>query len=191
MTIQAATRGCWLPVAINSRLSWGGLVFGLALLSACSSSPGIGPFGNGGTPGAECVPVSSGGVITYGFEEFHNSGGPAQIESVSLVSPHDLRVLAAWAVPITGHTLYGVWGGYPAPGDLSPGVQWADRQHADGAVIRHSDGSDVTNLVLVLKPDGRKGTASALEVLYESGGKQYEMTMPTSIEVIVAKSCPA
>jgi hypothetical protein len=184
-------------VAKSKRLVFGGLASGLALLGACSSTAsigstgGIGPFGNGGTPGAECVPVSPGGVITYGFEEFHNTGGTAQIQSVSLASPHDLRVLAALAVPITGHMLYGVWGGYPSPGDLSPGVQWAHRQDADGAVIPHSHGTDVINLVLVLKPVGKKGTASGLDVLYKSGGTRYQMTMPTSIEIIVANSCPA
>ena len=38
------------------------------LLVGCSSSPAMntGPFGNGGTPGEECVEVPAGKVLSYG-----------------------------------------------------------------------------------------------------------------------------
>ena len=92
-----------------------------AFLAGCSSGPAMntGPFGNGGSPGEECIEVPAGKVLSYGFEAFSNSGPAATIERAGLADPHGLRVLAAYAVPITGTDLYGVWFGYPPTARIS------------------------------------------------------------------------
>jgi hypothetical protein len=136
-----------------------------------------------------CEPVRHGGVLSYGFEAFTNTGDTATIERVALTDPHGLRMLAAYAVPVTGSTLYGVLDGYPPAHYIPPGVHWAQRQRADGAIIPHSGRTQI-NLVLVLKPTGAKGTAQAVDVFYQAAGQHYHLQTNTSIEVLVAPSCP-
>jgi hypothetical protein len=126
-----------------------------ALLAGCASGAAVntGPFGNGGSPGEECVVLHHGAVLSYGFEEFRNSSAStAVIDKVALADSHGLGMLAAYVVPITGYDLYGVLTGFPPAAHLPPGVQWSQRRRADGATIPHSRAHDVTNLVLVLKP---------------------------------------
>lgn len=78
-------------------------------------------------------------ALTFGFEAFRNSGGTATIDKVDLADPHGIKLLAAYAVPITGGHLYGVQRGYPH-GGVPEGVQWSRRQRADGATVPHSRG---------------------------------------------------
>lgn len=171
-----------------------GLACGLALIAACSGANAIntGPFSAGGPIGDRnevCAPVSRGGVLTYGLDSFTNSSsGPATIERVALTGPHNLQVLAAYAVPLTGTYGYGVRRGAPPARHLPAGVHWAQRQRADGAVI--PPGAS-TILVLVLKPAGTKGTARSVDMFYRSAGQQYHLQTSTSIEVLVAKACPS
>ena len=99
----------------------GGLAFGLALLlGGCGSSDGpntSGPFGHAGTDRwVQCFPVPRGGVGTFAGLEFSNRGGPARIERVTLADAHNLQIVSAWAVPITGLDLMGVFAGYPPVG---------------------------------------------------------------------------
>lgn len=154
-------------------------VLTLGALTGCGNGVNTGPFGNGSpTRGGSCVPVRPGGVITDGLEEFRNMGkAVATIEKVSLYKPHDLSVMTAYVVPITGHTLYGWWAGYPtaAIAHKVRGVQWSHRQRADGAHIRPSPRSRnaVTNLLLVLKPTATVGTASAIDISYRESGQDY------------------
>jgi hypothetical protein len=172
-----------------------GLVLGLALLllCACGTNAADGPFGeSGGSPGAVCAWATANGVVFYGAEEFANSGGRATIEKVSLVAAHNLRVVAGWAVPITGTSTLGVAQGYrPVEGEIAPGIQWSERQLLNGAVIPHSRGHDVTNVVLILKPSGTRGFAKAVVVYYKSGGTNYVLRWPIAVEVFVGHGCPA
>ena len=151
-----------------------------------------GPFNPGATSSdrnALCTPVRPGGVLTLGMDAFPNTGGgPATIERVALTDPHNLQIPAAYAVPLTGTNLYGVLDGFPPARHLPAGVHWAQRQRADGAVIPPGA---YTNLVLVLKPAGTKGTARSIDMFYRSGGQQYHFQTATSLEVLVAKSCPS
>jgi hypothetical protein len=64
-----------------------------------------------------------------------------------------------------------------------PGVQWARRQRADGAVIPHLPGQAVYNLVLVLKPSGTVGTATTEYVYYQSGGNSYLLNLGVSVKL--------
>ena len=128
-------------------------------------------------------------MLTFGLDAFPNTGGvPATIERVALTDPHNLQIIAAYAVPLTGTQLYGVLDGAPPARHLPAEVQWAQRQQADGAVIPPGA---YTNLVLVLKPAGKKGTARSVDMFYRSGGQQYHFQTVTSIEVLVAKACPS
>jgi hypothetical protein len=175
-----------------NRLRWGGLACGLTLLAGCSAANAVntGPFGGGGgDKNSICAPVRRGGVLSYGIEAFTNTGCTATIERVALTDPHGLRMLAAYAVPVTGNTLYGVLDGNPPARYIPPGVHWAQRQRPNGAVIPHSKGTQI-NLVLVLKPAGAKGTARAVDVFYRAAGRHYHLQANTSIEVLVAPSCP-
>lgn len=179
------------------RLSIGGLAFGLALLLAGCGSDGPaanGPFGTGGGTGEVCAWTTAGNVLTYGVEDLRNSGGTATINKIALVDPRHLRVVSAWAVPITGTNLLGVFRGEPPSGygggaPLAAGIQWTQRQPANGAVIPHSRGHDVTNLVLVLKPSGPVGTATAVDVYYTEGGTAYLLHWPIRMEVKVGREC--
>lgn len=107
---------------------------------------------------------------------------------MALTDPRNLRMVAAYAVPVTGTTLYGVLDGFPPARYIPPGVQWAQRRRAHGAVIPHSRGTQ-TNLVLVLKPIGRKGTAQSVDVFYRSAGQEYHLRTHTGIEVLDGPSC--
>jgi len=178
-----------LPGSARRLRRWG-LACGLALLAVCSSTNAVntGPFGGGGDTGALCVPVGRGGVLSYGLDTFTNTGGTATIERVALTDPHDLRILAAYVVPVTGTIAYGVLSGYPPARNLPPGVQWDRRQRANGAVIPHSPGTQY-NLVLVLKPAGEKGTARSVDVFYRAAGQEYHLQTTTSIKVLAGPAC--
>lgn len=147
-----------------------------------------GPLTSGVTTGEECVPVRPGGVVSYGFEVLRNTGrAAAVITKIGLASASGLRILQAWAVPIRGHTLYGVLDGYPPYPHLPPGVEWASRQNADGAIIPRSQQRQVTNLVLVLKPTKRTGWAAGVQVYYSESGRKYYLQ--THISIRLARSC--
>jgi hypothetical protein len=181
------------PASAKHLRRWG-LACGLALIAACSGANAIntGPFSPGTTSGDRnevCAPVRPGGVLTYALDSFTNSGGgPATIERVALTDPHNLQIIAAYAVPLTGTYGYGVLDGAPPARHLPAGVHWAQRQRADGTVI--PPGAQ-TILVLVLKPAGTKGTARSIDMFYRSAGQQYHLQTITSIEVLVAKACPS
>lgn len=163
-------------------------------LAGCSSGVifNSGPLGGQGSTGINCAPVDGrGGVLSYGFIEFANSSAsPVVITKVSLADPRGLRMLAAYVVPITGDTLYGLLQGYPPAKHLPSGVQWPERQRADGAIIEHSRGQDVTNLVAVLKPTRNPGWARGINIYYHSsGGQRYLLRQGVQILVSINR-CP-
>lgn len=179
------------------RLTWllraaAALLAGALLASCASASANYGPLASGGLgAGQECIPVPPGGVVSYGFQAFSNPGSAATVTKVDLAEPRNLRILQAWIVPVTGHDLYGVLDGYPPDGHLPRGVQWAQRQSADGAVIPHLQGPDVANLVLVLEPLAKVATAAGVNVSYTEAGTSYQLQTHFAIQVVTAKSCPS
>ena len=159
------------------------------LLTACGAGvPTDGPFGNGGTPSAECAPVPHGGVLSSGFEALENhSSAAARITSVTLAGPqHGLTVLAAYVIPVTGHDLYGVRDGYPQADQMPAGEDWPHRQPAVGADV---PAMKVANLLLVLRPAKAGGTAAGIDVSYSSSGRQYLLQTATSLKIVVGPSC--
>jgi hypothetical protein len=172
----------------------GGLAAGLALLLAgCAGSApnSVGPFG--GAPKSsigECLFAPRGSVATLAASAFANSGGPGRISKITLVDPHDIKIVTAWVVPDTGLDLIGVFAGYPplgikglGPPSIPPGIQWRHRQRADGALIPHTPGQDSINLVLVLKASGVKGTVKDVYIYYEAGGNNYRLDLAFAIQL--------
>jgi len=163
-------------------------------LAGCSSGVifNSGPLGGQGSTGINCASViGRGGVLTYAFIEFANtSASPVVITKVTLADPRGLRMLAAYVVPITGDTLYGLRPGYPSARGMPSGEQWAQRQRADGATVKHSRGQDVINLVAVLKPTRNPGWARGINIYYHSsGGQRYLLRQGVQILVFINR-CP-
>lgn len=179
-----------------NRFTLGGLACGLALLAAaCSTGGGLsgnGPFGSGGpNSGTICAWTRPGGVVYDGFEAFSNTGGTATIDKVALVDARNLRLVTAWVVPITG-TLVRVGQGYPSASSLAsdaPGVRWELRQHIPDAVVRHTHGQEGINLVLVVKPSGKVGTAKAINLYYEVGETRYLRHFADGLRIQVGRTC--
>jgi hypothetical protein len=163
------------------------------LLAGCGSSGSVpalntGPLGGGGEAGELCNPVYRGESLTNGFTALSNSStSPVVIERVALARPRQLRLLAAYIVPITGHYLLGDWAGFPPPaGKLDPGVQWAQRRPAGGARIAPGQPHEVVNLVVILKPESAIGSASGIDVYYTAAGTRYHLRTATGLRVVVA-----
>lgn len=172
----------------------GGLACGLALLAvACSNGGRLatdGPFGNGGPySGTVGDCARPGGVAYSGAVGFHNMGRTATTEKVALVHPRNLRLVAAWVVLITGTDTVGVGSGYPPGSPLPPGVQWGQRQRVPGAVVRHTRGHDIIDLVLVVKPSAKVGTATAINLYYQASGTHYLLHVPYGLKISVGRTC--
>ncbi len=56
------------------RLLPGTLCAAAAFLAACSSQPPVGPLGNGGTGGQQCMVGHTGQPLTLGIYELQNKG---------------------------------------------------------------------------------------------------------------------
>jgi hypothetical protein len=197
---SAASPGHWPrpvkedKVIAANRVTLGGLACGLALLLAACGSGGLsdnGPFGNGGSnSGIICAWTRPGGVAHDSFNAFPNTGGTATVTKVALVHPRHLRLIVAWVVPTDGS--FGAAGqGYP-PASWSkslPGFYWGQRQRIPGATVRHTRGHQLINLVIVLKPSGKVGTAAAVNLYYTSAGTRYLLHIPNGYQILNGHFC--
>jgi hypothetical protein len=75
----------------------------------------------------------------------------------------------------------GIGKGYP-----SPGRAW---QHIPGAVVHHTHGQEVISLVVVVKPSGKLGTATAINLYYEAGGTHYLRQFTDGLQIQVGRTC--
>jgi hypothetical protein len=181
-----------------NRPTIGGLACGLALLlaAACSSTGGKlsanGPFGNvDSNSGTNGLCARPGQFVHDGFEEFPNAGGTATLDKVTLVATRHLHLVAAWVLPTTGPLVDIGWG-YPTASSLAsaaPGVRWKLRQRIPGAVVRHTHGREVINLVILVKPSGRHATVKAVDLYYEVGGTHYLLHFPFGLDISVRSNC--
>ncbi len=160
-----------------SRIARAAALAAAALLAtSCAASVNTGPLGKGGTSGGICQPVRPGQVVSWGQTDLFNTGSSdAIIESVSLVQPQHVRLIAAYVVPITGLLDYGDWNGPPQRVPHLAGVQWARHTRARGAHVPPRHGLPHADLVAVLKPTARVAKALALRVRYREAGTQYVM----------------
>ena len=115
-----------------------------------------------------------------GFEEFNDTGGTATIDKVALVHPRHLRLIAAWVAE--GKSPVGEVGrGYPHPTKA-----W---KHIPGAVVHPNHGQEVINLVIVVKPSGGLGTATAIDMYYHVGGTHYLRPFTDGLRIPVGHKC--
>jgi hypothetical protein len=169
---------------------------GLALIAGCTTDGVIvnsGPLGGAGRgTGITCAPTKGRqGVVTYGSIDFPNtSASTVHIDTVSLADPDGLRMLAAYVVPITGTLLYGFLQGYPPRQHIPAGIQWSQRQRADGATLPHTRGRDVYSLVAILQPTRNPGWARGVNIYYHAGGQRYLLRQGLQILVGVNR-CPS
>ena len=146
-------------------------------------------LGDGGSQGTLCGPVAKGQVLSDGFDPLMNSGpAPVTIQAVSLADAHQLVLISADVIPITGSFLYGVHAGFPPAPKLDPGVLWAKRQPAVGAVILQSSHNHIANLLLVVKPTASTGTAAGVMFVYRAAGQAYQFR--SQVKLIVAEGLP-
>ena len=169
------------------------VTLGCGLLAGCATGgpASSGPLSDGHTGGFEqCSPVRPGGVLTYGFSMWYNLGQKvAVVDRVSLYRSHDLRLLAAYAVPATGTNLWGASAGTPSAASAPPGVLWSQRQNADGSRIPpRRRYKPTTNLLLVLRPVGTLGTAFGIDTYYRESGHRYRLFTNFPMAVAV-RSC--
>jgi hypothetical protein len=127
-------------------------------------------------------------VLTYGLDAFTNSGGPATIERVALTDPHNLQMIAAYAVPLTGNQAYGVLEGAPPARHLPAGC--TGRSGSELAA-RSSPRERRPIWSWCSSRSGRKEPPGLVDVFYRSAGQQYHFQTCTSLEVLVADSCPS
>jgi hypothetical protein len=166
----------------------------LACLAGCSSGVifNAGPLGGQEATGITCgVADGRGGVATYGAINFPNSSAsPVTITRVSLADPDGLSMHAAYVVPITGTLLYGFLPGYPPEKHIPHGIQWSERQRADGARLPHSRDHDFYSLVAVLQPTRNPGWARGINIYYHSShGQRYLLRQGLQILVGINR-CP-
>ena len=122
------------------------------------------------------------------FDAFRNAGGLARISKVTLVHPRHLRLVAAWVVPTSG-PLGDSGPGYPRASEFQPGFHWGKRQVIPGAMVRHTHGRDLINLVIVMKPTAKIGTATAVNLYYKSAGTRYLIHFPIGYKIPVGGHC--
>jgi hypothetical protein len=152
-----------------------------------------GALGDGGTSGGISVPMAAGQVESWGITYLGNSGSSdVVIERVDLVKPRNVRLVASYVVPITGHQDYGSWLGYP-PAPNQPGVQWSRHSRAVGARLPPAHGLDHADLVTVIQPTGGPvAETQAIDAFYRKSGTQYHMQAHYQLVLLVGKkSCPA
>jgi hypothetical protein len=156
----------------------------------CSSGPLVntGPFGGADwNSGFICDPLSHPGeIVTDGFIEVTDNwrGTVAVIDKISLVRPHGLKLLRAYAVRVGNDAAYGDMPGPPSvhvAGFTYP--EWRHHVNAIGArvpYVRHL--AFQTNLLLELKTSARKSTDQGINVWYHAGTQHYHLRTHFALE---------
>ncbi len=166
------------------------LIAATQLITACGSGPAVdtGPLGNGGGGGGLCAQLPAGHVLSYGATWLPNAGdSPATVERVSLEKPHKLQLLASFVMPMTaGAVGLGDSDGWPAAAHLK---DWKMARPAIGAKIPASAGRLFTSLIVVLKPQAKEATASAINVFYLEDGTHYQLQTHVRLVLLTGATC--
>jgi hypothetical protein len=166
------------------------LVAGLLTLACVAGCSGPAPAANGpleigGDPGRLCIPLGKGRDLTYGFDAIRNSGPvPLEVQTVSLVQPHDLRLVEAFLLPIEGRPAIGATAVWP-PTNADAVAVWGRRAKAVGAQISKADGN--VNLALHLAATSDEASFEAVRVRYRVGNREF--VGRTSTRFRVKPSC--
>jgi hypothetical protein len=193
---RAGATGCAGAVArLLRRVTASAAVAALAAAAAgCSAGHPVntGPFGGRNwNTGQECVPISHPGVlVTDGTYEVRDSwrGTVAVISKISLIRPHGLRLLRAYAVTLHDDPLYGIEHGVPPHGDImSKDYPWNTHVSAIGARVPYIKSPSVyTNLLLVLRTSARKSTDQGINVWYHVGSQDYQLRTGLELELLAS-----
>jgi hypothetical protein len=175
--------------------------FALALVSAgvlagCGGGlnieppPVVGPLFDASTPTRFCLSTARGAAVAVGWDLLEEDAGsaPARITSVVLADPSNLRLVGALAVPVRQGAQLGNGWNFPLTaievGEVSQGVEWAERRPAIGAEVSPLAAGDDTNLVVgVATTSSAPGSATGLTVAYEAGKHHFVITLPTAVTV--------
>jgi hypothetical protein len=186
------------PVALNRLVVAAAGAIALAILTGCGSSgwsDAIGPLGGPEASGSVCMTDLQGPVLTDGYPFVTDtSQTPAVIDRVAMANPRGLKLITAWAVPITGTTDYGAEPGYPPgtayPKGEIPGFQWTERQNADGATVRHTTGAGHgTDLLFVVRLLAKRASASGVDIWYHVGSHRYHIRTVFGLIALASGSC--
>jgi hypothetical protein len=162
-----------------SRLAVAGAAALAVLAAACGSSSdaGAGPLGPVEASGSVCEQGVTSHVFTDGWPFVVNSSQtPAVIDKVGLANPRGLSLITAWAVP-QANDGYGAAPGYPqaARMPLSPGLQWAHRHNAVGAIIRYKTHHPYTGMLFVVRLLAKRASATGVDIWYHVGSQHYHL----------------
>ncbi len=178
----------------HARLALAAPVLAALLLAGCGGEHQAdpGPLKGGTGHNRLCGPLRPPQKVftAGGIWQVTNSGPPAVLDKVTLARMRGLKILAAYAVLVTGHEEYGNWLGYPAPRDAAAGVHWSTRQPADGARVPRRAGKDVMNLVLVVKLLGTTGSADGLDIKYHTSRGHYRLYISNGLTLTTARTVP-
>lgn len=162
------------------------------LLASCSASPAVGPLGDGGSAGAQCIHGDEGQAVTMGIYELVNIGrSPATVQRVSLPdNAHGLRMTKAWLVPIThtrgnGTLSVGAGGLFPPVYSALVRAVWAQRRPAAGAIIR--PGQDLNLVFGLTRTSDRDGRSPGPAIVYSANRTTY--TIDEGWSLIVSANC--
>jgi hypothetical protein len=168
-----------------------------ASLSACSGQPAVGPLGNGGTAGQQCISGPKDQPLTVGLYSLRNTGtAPATIDSVRLPSATlGLTMTRSWLTPIYHDTLLGVGWAYPLTppkttvhewsGEKGALLEWARRRPAVGAVIR--PGQWLTLVFGLTRTRDHAGRSGGPVIVYTVSGNTY--TIHEAVTLLILPRC--
>ncbi len=167
-----------------------------ASLSACSGQPAVGPLGNGGTAGQQCISGPRDQPLTVGLYSLRNTGTtPATIDSVRLPpAALGLVMTRAWLTPIYHNDELGVGWDYPltAPssnravqGWKAVALEWARRRPAVGAVIR--PGQWLTLVFGLTRTRDHAGRSGGPVIVYTVSGNSY--TIHEAVTLLILPTC--
>jgi hypothetical protein len=162
-----------------------------ATIAACGSHDpnAIGPLGGPEASGNVCLYDQHSKVITDGWPFVRNSSdSPAVIDRVSLANPKGMSLITAWAVP-AGDDGYGAEPGYPPGKHLPPGIEWAQRHRAAGAVVPHQVRPSNTDLLFVVRILAPKASASGVNIWYHVGSQHWHIQTVFGLKVLASGSC--
>jgi hypothetical protein len=163
------------------------------ILAACGASSAAvtgGPLGGAVAGGGECAPAAPGGGVTFGIEDFQNTGHSTLVlDSVALRHPRGLRLVGAYADP--GQLLMGA--GLPWPPEPGQGYpiqsNWKYRRPVRG--FRLAPGQWFNMVIGVTAPRRPGGSTSGLVVRYHDSAGSYVVQDHFGYQVLTRASCPA
>lgn len=181
VAVMSASVGA-LVVLVVGDVAWGQVRDGIRYNGPLNAGGGV----------AKCLSAKPGSLLTFGGDTLSNFGrSDVRILDIRLTRAHGVRLVTAYLVPSQGK-LVGEATQFPPPSDAihQPGLHWAERRSAFGAVIPLTKGPEtVNNLVTVVKVTGRSNVGfESIAVVYQVGW--IKRTTHTEYEHVEIKVAP-